>query len=51
METGRAVPASLLFISSWNDYFWPALVLRRANSVIQLGIRGSLGAEGDRWAP
>jgi multiple sugar transport system permease protein len=41
--------AILLFISAWNEYFWPALVLQRANSVIQLGIRGYLTAEGDNW--
>lgn len=39
----------LLFISSWNDYFWPALVLQRTNSVVQLGVRSFLGAEGDNW--
>ncbi len=39
----------LLFISAWNDYFWPALVLPRANSVIQLGIRGFLTDEGNDW--
>ncbi len=39
----------LLFISAWNDYFWPALVLQRANSVVQLGIRGFLTEEGDNW--
>lgn len=41
--------AILLFISAWNDYFWPALVLQRADSVLQIGIRGFLSAEGDNW--
>jgi multiple sugar transport system permease protein len=41
--------AILLFISAWNDYFWPALVLPRAGSVIQLGIRGFLTEEGQNW--
>ncbi|WP_083473700.1 carbohydrate ABC transporter permease [Frankia sp. R43] len=48
----RPVLASLsilLFITAWNDYLWPALVLPRANSVVQLGIRSFLGAEGDAW--
>ncbi|OHV32500.1 sugar ABC transporter permease [Pseudofrankia sp. EUN1h] len=48
----RPVLASLgilLFISAWNEYFWPALVLQRANSVIQLGIRGYLTQEGNDW--
>ncbi|WP_462187128.1 MULTISPECIES: carbohydrate ABC transporter permease [unclassified Frankia] len=39
----------LLFITAWNEYFWPALALQRANSVIQLGIRGFLTLEGDNW--
>ncbi|MFF5993036.1 carbohydrate ABC transporter permease [Prauserella flavalba] len=39
----------LLFISAWNDYFWPALVLQRTDSVLQIGIRGFLSAEGDNW--
>ncbi|WP_084144633.1 carbohydrate ABC transporter permease [Amycolatopsis jejuensis] len=39
----------LLFISAWNDYFWPALVLQRADSVLQIGIRGFLSAEGNNW--
>lgn len=41
--------AILLFITAWNEYFWPALVLQRANSVIQLGIRGYLTQEGNDW--
>lgn len=39
----------LLFISAWNDYFWPALVLQRTDSVVQIGVRGFLSAEGDNW--
>jgi ABC-type glycerol-3-phosphate transport system permease component len=35
----------LLFVSSWNEYFWPLLVYRNVNSsVIQLGIEGFLNA-------
>ncbi|MBL7500459.1 carbohydrate ABC transporter permease [Frankia sp. CNm7] len=48
----RPVLASLsilLFITAWNEYFWPALVLQRANSVIQLGIRGYMAQEGNNW--
>jgi ABC-type glycerol-3-phosphate transport system permease component len=40
----------LLFILSWNDYFWPVLVLQRTDSVVQLGVRSFLGAEDDNWA-
>lgn len=32
----------LLFVSQWNEYFWPLLVFRTPNSVIQLGIQGFL---------
>ncbi|MGR7001842.1 carbohydrate ABC transporter permease [Yinghuangia aomiensis] len=39
----------LLFISAWNEYFWPAMVLQRADSVVQVGIRGFMGAEGNNW--
>jgi ABC-type glycerol-3-phosphate transport system permease component len=41
----------LLFITSWNDYFWPAMVLQRSNSVIQLGLRSFMGTEGNDWGP
>jgi sn-glycerol 3-phosphate transport system permease protein len=34
----------LLFISVWNEYFWPLLVYRSPNSVIQLGIQGFLNS-------
>ncbi|KAA9154304.1 carbohydrate ABC transporter permease [Amycolatopsis acidicola] len=39
----------MLFISAWNDYFWPALVLQRTDSVLQIGVRSFLSAEGDNW--
>ncbi|APE34404.1 sugar ABC transporter permease [Nocardia mangyaensis] len=41
----------LLFINSWNEYFWPAVVLRQSNSVLQLGLRSFMGTEGDQWGP
>jgi sn-glycerol 3-phosphate transport system permease protein len=35
----------LLFVSSWNEYFWPLLVYRNVDrSVIQLGLEGILSA-------
>lgn len=34
----------LLFVTAWNEYFWPLLVFREQNSVIQLGIQGFLDA-------
>ncbi|MEV0612061.1 carbohydrate ABC transporter permease [Nonomuraea sp. NPDC050404] len=41
----------LLFITAWNEYFWPAMVLQRSNSVIQLGLRSFMGTEGNDWGP
>lgn len=36
----------LLFISSWNEYFWPFLVYRNpSGSVLQLGVQSFLSAE------
>jgi ABC-type glycerol-3-phosphate transport system permease component len=34
----------LLFVSQWNEYFWPMLVFRTPNSVIQMGIQGFLNS-------
>jgi len=34
----------LLFVNAWNEYFWPLLVYRNPNSVIQLGIQGFLNS-------
>lgn len=42
----------LLFISTWNDYFWPLLLTRTENStVIQIGIQMFLTEEGNLWGP
>lgn len=41
----------LLFINGWNEYLWPAIVLRRSNAVVQLGLRSFMGSEGDQWGP
>ncbi len=39
----------LLFINAWNEYFWPAVVLQRTSSVVQLGLRSFMTAEGTNW--
>lgn len=44
----------LLFVTAWNEYFWPAMVLQRGNSVLQLGLRSfmiSEGTQGTYWGP
>lgn len=44
--------AILIFISTWNEYFWPLLLSRTAdNSVIQIGIQMFMTAEGNQWGP
>jgi sn-glycerol 3-phosphate transport system permease protein len=40
----------LLFISTWNEYFWPLLVTNKADhAVIQVGLQMFLTAEGNQW--
>lgn len=40
----------LLFVSAWNEYFWPLLVFRTpASSVLQLGIQSFLSAEATNY--
>lgn len=42
----------LLFISHWNEYFWPLLVTNKAeNTVVQVGLQLFLTAEGNQWGP
>ena len=42
----------LLFISTWNEYFWPLLVTRKIeSSVVQVGLQMFLTQEGDLWGP
>lgn len=44
--------AILIFISTWNEYFWPLLLSRTAeNSVVQIGIQMFMTAEGNAWGP
>ncbi|MGB3170771.1 MAG: carbohydrate ABC transporter permease [Rhodococcus sp. (in: high G+C Gram-positive bacteria)] len=51
LRPALAALSILLFINSWNEYFWPAVVLQRSNSVLQLGLRSFMGTEGDDWGP
>lgn len=45
--------AILLFISAWNEYFWPLLVINDIDrSVVQIGLQMYLSQEaGDQWGP
>jgi len=39
----------MLFISAWNEYLWPVLILRQTDAVLQVGVRSFLTAEGNDW--
>jgi sn-glycerol 3-phosphate transport system permease protein len=44
--------AILIFISTWNEYFWPLLLSRTAEkSVVQIGIQMFITSEGTAWGP
>ncbi|HWK67768.1 MAG TPA: carbohydrate ABC transporter permease [Rhizobiaceae bacterium] len=44
--------AILIFISTWNEYFWPLLLSRTPeNSVIQIGVQMFMTSEGTQWGP
>lgn len=44
--------AILIFISTWNEYFWPLLLTRTPErSVIQIGIQMFMTSEGTQWGP
>lgn len=44
--------AILIFISTWNEYFWPLLLSRAPeNTVIQIGLQMFMGEQGNRWGP
>jgi ABC-type glycerol-3-phosphate transport system permease component len=42
----------LAFISAWNEYFWPLLLVRRIeHSVVQIGLQMFMTQEGNQWGP
>lgn len=44
--------AILIFISTWNEYFWPLLLSRTPeHSVVQIGIQMFMTQEGTAWGP
>ncbi|MGG1552988.1 carbohydrate ABC transporter permease [Paenibacillus ferrarius] len=51
----RATIAStgvLLFISAWNDYFWPLLVTNKPQfSTLQIGLQSFMSTEANQWGP
>ncbi len=49
MRPALAALGIMLFISAWNEYLWPSLILQQSDALLQVGIRSFLGAEGDNW--
>lgn len=44
--------AILIFISTWNEYFWPLLLSRTPqNTVVQIGVQMFMTSEGTAWGP
>jgi ABC-type glycerol-3-phosphate transport system permease component len=40
----------LCFISAWNDYFWPLLLIRKMDhAVVQIGLQFFMTQEGNDW--
>jgi sn-glycerol 3-phosphate transport system permease protein len=44
-----AALAILLFVTAWNEYFWPLLVFSGPDSVVQIGLQGFLGDTGNDY--
>jgi multiple sugar transport system permease protein len=44
-----AALAILLFVTAWNEYFWPLLVLSEPDSVVQIGLQTFLGETGNDY--
>ncbi|MFI5012660.1 MAG: carbohydrate ABC transporter permease [Hyphomicrobiales bacterium] len=52
MGAALASTGILIFVSTWNEYFWPLLVTRSMdNAVIQIGLQMFFTSEGNLWGP
>lgn len=49
MKPALAALGIMAFISAWNEYLWPSLVMRQGDALIQVGVRSFLTAEGNNW--
>jgi ABC-type glycerol-3-phosphate transport system permease component len=49
LKPALAALGIMLFISAWNEYLWPTLILQQSDALIQVGIRSFLGQEGNNW--
>lgn len=49
MKPALAALGIMCFISAWNEYLWPQLIMRQGDALIQVGVRAFLTAEGNNW--
>ncbi len=49
MKPALAALGIMGFISAWNEYLWPALIMKQGDALIQVGVRSFLSAEGNNW--
>jgi len=49
MRPALAALGIMAFISAWNEYLWPALVMPTGDALVQVGVRSFLTAEGNNW--
>jgi len=49
MKPALAALGIMAFISAWNEYLWPSLIMRQGDALIQVGVRSFLTAEGNNW--
>lgn len=49
MKPALAALGIMAFISAWNEYLWPQLIMRQGDALIQVGVRAFLSVEGNNW--
>lgn len=49
LKPALAALGIMMFINAWNEYLWPSLIMQQSTDLIQVGIRGFMGAEGNNW--
>lgn len=49
LRSALAALTIVLFVGSWNEYFWPAMVLQRSNAVLQLGLHSFISTDALNW--
>ncbi len=52
IRSGLATIGILLFISSWNEYFWPLIATSQMDqTVVQVGLQMFMSEQGTLWGP